>query len=77
MPPCIGFGNRLRVEVSDLMFSIDISHSVIGFRENLVQPIRVNPVCPVYVSKFVGSALLYDLDHGLVVFGHNKFNLRA
>ena len=34
-------------------------------------------MCPVYVSEFGGSALLYCLNHCFVIFGDNEFHLRA
>ncbi len=77
MPPSLSLGNRLGVEVSDLVFCIDVSHQIRRFRKDFVQPIGVDPVCPMYVSKFGGSALLYDLDHSFVIFSDNELHPRA
>ncbi len=77
VPPNLSLCYCFSDKTSYLVFSVDIPHQIRRFRAIFVQPIGVNPVCPVYVSQLGGSALFNDFNNRLVVLGDNELHLRA
>ena len=72
MLPCLRFVYRLRHQIGNLLFSVDVQqfHTRIG--ANLDQPMNVDPVCARQMPQGHGAALCYDLDNGPIISGDNE-----